>query len=212
MSLFHIADDLPCNFSSVWWTSSSWKPCTKFKLRIHHLAEDLTLWVCVPLRLSRCCILRMTRASFMGGKGRPVSTTARPFMSAKSRPSLTWWQELKHILVTSPTLSHYWCSRLVYPVTGMKTSSSPVLLSLTTGVLGLYTRWQELKHILVTSSTLTTGGLGVTRNSGSCANGSAVCSTQWNKPGSDGHLILNGQPTAQVTPAQNASNRRQKWA
>ena len=62
----------------------------------------------------------------------------------------------------------------------MKTASSPVLLSIITGVLGLYTRWQELKHILDTSSTLTTGGLGDTRNSGSCVNGSAVGSTLWN--------------------------------
>ena len=98
-----------------------------------------------------------------------------------------------------------------YLVTGMKTASSPVLLSITTGVLGLYTQWQELKHILDTSSTLTTGGLGDTRNWFLCE---WVCRWQHpvkHQPGADGHLILNSQPTAQVTPAQNASNRRQKW-
>ena len=52
-------------------------------------------WPAAPLRpfiSSRNCILRMTRGSLRGGYGRPVTTTPRPFASAKSSPSLAWGQ------------------------------------------------------------------------------------------------------------------------
>lgn len=52
-------------------------------------------WPAAPLRpfiSSRNCILRMTRGSLRGGYGRPVTTTPRAFVSAKSSPSLACGQ------------------------------------------------------------------------------------------------------------------------
>lgn len=43
-----------------------------------------------PFNSSKNCILSTTRGSMRGGYGRPVTITPRPFMSAKSRPSLAW--------------------------------------------------------------------------------------------------------------------------
>lgn len=60
-------------------------------------------WPEAPLRpfiSSRNCILRMTRGSLRGGYGRPVTTTPRPFTSAKSSPSLAWGEQS---LPTRPT-------------------------------------------------------------------------------------------------------------
>lgn len=46
------------------------------------------LEVLLELISSKNCIFKMTRGSILGGKGRPVMMTARPKVSAKSRPSL----------------------------------------------------------------------------------------------------------------------------
>lgn len=57
-----------------------------------HPAPHLT-WPPAPLWAfisSRNCILRRTLGSMRGGYGRPVTITPRPFMSAKSSPSLAW--------------------------------------------------------------------------------------------------------------------------
>lgn len=61
------------------------------------LPPHISLWplTCPPgpprlFSSSRNCILRSTRGSMRGGYGRPVTITPRPFMSAKSRPSLAW--------------------------------------------------------------------------------------------------------------------------
>lgn len=48
------------------------------------------LEVLLELISSKNCIFKMTRGSIFGGKGRPVMMTARPNVSAKSRPSLAW--------------------------------------------------------------------------------------------------------------------------
>lgn len=45
------------------------------------------LWAFIS---SKNCIFNTTRGSILGGNGRPVMMTARPKVSAKSRPSLAW--------------------------------------------------------------------------------------------------------------------------
>lgn len=51
----------------------------------------------LPLDSSRNCIFSTTLGSIRGGKGKPVIITARPLLSAKSRPSLTCSKTSFHI-------------------------------------------------------------------------------------------------------------------
>ena len=93
------------------------------------------------LKSSRNFIFSTTLASMRGGNGRPVMTTARPLLSEKSRPSLTWGEEQNNWMVgkfyvTVTHIFHWWdyavafrpqcytiCSRSV-PMASMLTASS----------------------------------------------------------------------------------------
>lgn len=54
------------------------------------LSLTFILEVLLAFISSKNCIFSTTRGSILGGNGRPVMTTARPKVSAKSRPSLAW--------------------------------------------------------------------------------------------------------------------------
>lgn len=83
-------------------------------------------WPPGPPRLfssSRNCILRTTRGSVRGGYGRPVTITPRPFMSAKSRPSLAWGvvgtlPPSAHARSLRGTGTHKWAGRAKPPTLG----------------------------------------------------------------------------------------------